>query len=329
MRVVQVKEDSPMRDLFVGEAAAPLCGDSQVLIAVHAAGVNRADLMQRAGKYPPPPGASPILGLEVSGTIIKVGPAVSGHSTGERVCALLAGGGYAETVAVPAAHVMRLPQNLSFEEGAGLPEAFITAFVNLFQEGELKANEKVLIHGGSSGVGTAGIQLAKVAGAHVACTVGNKIKAAACTKLGAEVAIDYKQEDFVEAARNWSPGGVDLILDMVGGDYVARNLRALALDGRLVQIAFQQPSRIEVDWITLMTRRLTFTGSTLRPRSREDKAAMARALEAEVWPVLSQGRLLPVIDSTYPLANAGEAHRRMETSQHIGKILLEVPQSGA
>jgi NADPH2:quinone reductase len=324
MRVVQVKEDSPMRDLFVGEAAAPLCGDSQVLIAVHAAGVNRADLMQRAGKYPPPPGASPILGLEVSGTIIKVGPAVSGHSTGERVCALLAGGGYAETVAVPAAHVMRLPQNLSFEEGAGLPEAFITAFVNLFQEGELKANEKVLIHGGSSGVGTAGIQLAKVAGAHVACTVGNKIKAAACTKLGAEVAIDYKQEDFVEAARNWSPGGVDLILDCVGVEYLQRNVSLLANKGRLVMIASMGGATGVLDIPQIMKRRARVVGSVLRSRSDAEKGSIIAAFAERFLPLFASGELKVVVDTTIALEKADDAHARMRLSEHIGKIVLKV-----
>lgn len=324
MRVVQVKEDSPTRDLFVGEATAPVCGDSQVLIAVHAAGVNRADLMQRAGKYPPPPGASPILGLEVSGTIIKVGPAVSGHSTGERVCALLVGGGYAETVAVSAAHVMRLPQNLSFEEGAGLPEAFITAFVNLFQEGELKANEKVLIHGGSSGVGTAGIQLAKVAGAHVACTVGNKIKAAACTKLGAEVAIDYKHEDFVEAARHWSPGGVDLILDCVGGDYLQRNVSLLANKGRLVMIASMGGATGVLDIPQIMKRRARVVGSVLRSRSDAEKGSIIAAFAERFLPLFASGELKVVVDTTIALEKADYAHARMRLSEHIGKIVLKV-----
>jgi NADPH:quinone reductase-like Zn-dependent oxidoreductase len=215
-------------------------------------------------------------------------------------------------------------------QAAALPENLFTVWHNVVERGHLAAGETFLVHGGSSGIGLNAIGLAKARGATVYCTVGDTRKAAACIEAGADAAIVYRSQDFVEEIARLTGGrGVDLILDMVGGDYVARNLRALALDGRLVQIAFQQPSRVEVDWITLMTRRLTFTGSTLRPRSREDKAAMARALETEVWPLLSRGTMLPVIDSTYPLANAGEAHRRMETSQHIGKILLQVPQSGA
>lgn len=324
MRVVQVQEDSPARDLLISEAAEPPCGDIQVLIAVHAAGVNRADLMQRAGKYPPPPGASPILGLEVSGTVTQVGSAVSGFSVGERVCALLSGGGYAERVAVPAAHVMRLPANLSFEEGAGLPEAFITAFVNLFLEGELKAGERVLIHGGSSGVGTAGIQLAKAAGAHVACTVGNSAKAAACMQLGAEIAIDYKQEDFVESAQKWSPGGVDLILDCVGGEYLQKNVSLLANGGRLVMIASMGGSTGVLDIPQLMKRRARVIGSVLRSRSDAEKSSIIAAFAERFLPLFASGAITVVVDTAIPLEKAGEAHERMRRSDHIGKIVLTV-----
>jgi putative PIG3 family NAD(P)H quinone oxidoreductase len=233
-------------------------------------------------------------------------------------------------VAVPAGQVLPIPAGLSLSQAAALPENLFTVWHNVVERGHLAAGETFLVHGGSSGIGLNAIGLAKARGATVYCTVGDSRKAAACIEAGADAAIVYRSQDFVEEVARLTGGrGVDLILDMVGGDYVARNLRALALDGRLIQIAFQQPSRVEVDWITLMTRRLTFTGSTLRPRSREAKAAMARALEAEVWPLLSQGKLLPVIDSTYALANAVQAHQRMETSQHIGKILLEVPESAA
>jgi len=312
---------------------APRPGPGEVLIRVAYAGVNRPDILQRSGRYPPPSDASPLIGLEVSGHIVALGEAVESHTriaVGAAVCALCNGGGYAQYVAVPAGQVLAVPAGLSLAQAAALPENLFTVWHNVVERGHLSAGETILVHGGSSGIGLNAIGLAKARGATVYCTVGDTRKAAACIDAGADAAIVYRSQDFVEEIARLTGGrGVDLILDMVGGDYVARNLRALALDGRLVQIAFQQPSRIEVDWITLMTRRLTFTGSTLRPRSREDKAAMARALEAEVWPLLSQGRLLPVIDSTYPLANAGEAHRRMETSQHIGKILLEVPQSGA
>jgi putative PIG3 family NAD(P)H quinone oxidoreductase len=313
------------------EVTTPRPGPSEVLIKVAYAGVNRPDILQRSGRYPPPNDASQLIGLEVAGHIVALGEAVEIHPTtavGIAVCALCNGGGYAQYVAVPAGQVLPIPAGLSLAQAAALPENLFTVWHNVVERGHLAAGETFLVHGGSSGIGLNAIGLAKARGATVYCTVGDTRKAAACIEAGADAAIVYRSQDFVEEIARLTGGrGVDLILDMVGGDYVARNLRTLALDGRLVQIAFQQPSRIEVDWITLMTRRLTFTGSTLRPRSREDKAAMARALEAEVWPLLSQGTLLPVIDSTYPLANAVEAHRRMETSQHIGKILLEVPQS--
>jgi putative PIG3 family NAD(P)H quinone oxidoreductase len=249
------------------------------------------------------------------------------NTIGSAVCALCNGGGYAQYVAVPAGQVLAVPTGLSLAQAAALPENLFTVWHNVVERGHLAPGETFLVHGGSSGIGLNAIGLAKARGATVYCTVGDERKAAACVEAGADAAIVYRSQDFVEEVARLTGGrGVDLILDMVGGDYVARNLRSLALDGRLVQIAFQQPSQVEVDWITLMTRRLTFTGSTLRPRSREDKAAMARALETEVWPLLSRGTMLPMIDSSYALANAVEAHRRMETSQHIGKILLEVPQ---
>jgi len=320
------------------EVPTPQPGPGEVLIRVAYAGVNRPDILQRSGRYPPPNDASPLIGLEVAGHIVALGEALESQANtiggavdfalGIEVCALSNGGGYAQYVAVPAGQVLPIPTGLSLAQAAALPENLFTVWHNVVERGHLAAGETFLVHGGSSGIGLNAIGLAKARGATVYCTVGDTRKAAACIEAGADAAIVYRSQDFVEEVARLTGGrGVDLILDMVGGDYVARNLRTLALDGRLVQIAFQQPSRIEVDWITLMTRRLTFTGSTLRPRSREDKAAMARALEAEVWPLLSQGKLLPVIDSTYPLANAVEAHRRMETSQHIGKILLEVPQS--
>ena len=311
----------------------PRPGPGEVLIRVAYAGVNRPDILQRSGRYPPPNDASPLIGLEVAGHIVALGEAVEIHPTtavGVAVCALCNGGGYAQYVAVPAGQVLPIPAGLSLAQAAALPENLFTVWHNVVERGHLAAGETFLVHGGSSGIGLNAIGLAKARGATVYCTVGDSRKAAACIEAGADAAIVYRSQDFVEEVARLTGGrGVDLILDMVGGDYVARNLRALALDGRLIQIAFQQPSRVEVDWITLMTRRLTFTGSTLRPRSREAKAAMARALEAEVWPLLSQGKLLPVIDSTYALANAVQAHQRMETSQHIGKILLEVPESAA
>ena len=312
------------------ETPTPSPGPGEVLIRVAYAGVNRPDILQRSGRYPPPSDASPLIGLEVSGHIVALGdghpnPVSTGATLGAAVCALCNGGGYAQYVAVPAGQVLPVPAGLSLAQAAALPENLFTVWHNVVERGHLAAGETFLVHGGSSGIGLNAIGLAKSRGATVYCTVADERKAAACIEAGADAAILYRHQDFVEEIARLTGGrGVDLILDMVGGDYVARNLRSLALDGRLVQIAFQQPSRVEMDWITLMTRRLTFTGSTLRPRSLADKAAMARALETEVWPLLAAAKMVPRIDSTYPLAQAGEAHRRMESSQHIGKILLEV-----
>ena len=317
------------------ETPTPSPGPGEVLIRVAYAGVNRPDILQRSGRYPPPSDASPLIGLEVSGHIVALGdshpnPASTAPTLGAAVCALCNGGGYAQYVVVPAGQVLPVPAGLSLAQAAALPENLFTVWHNVVERGHLAAGETFLVHGGSSGIGLNAIGLAKSRGATVYCTVADERKAAACIEAGADAAILYRHQDFVEEIARLTGGrGVDLILDMVGGDYVARNLRSLALDGRLVQIAFQQPSRIEMDWITLMTRRLTFTGSTLRPRSLADKAAMARALETEVWPLLAGGKMLPRIDSTYPLTQAGDAHRRMESSQHIGKILLEVSGPGS
>ena len=338
------------------EVPTPSPGPGEVLIRVAYAGVNRPDILQRSGRYPPPADASPLIGLEVSGHIVALGQGVrqpliqpgapveaqagtpgrhpdvgTTPALGDAVCALCNGGGYAQYVTVPVGQVLPIPAGLSLAQAAALPENLFTVWHNVVERGHLAAGETFLVHGGSSGIGLNAIGLAKSRGATVYCTVGDEHKAAACIEAGADAAILYRHQDFVEEIARLTGGrGVDLILDMVGGDYVARNLRSLALDGRLVQIAFQQPSRVEMDWITLMTRRLTFTGSTLRPRSLADKAAMARALNAEVWPLLAAGKMLPRIDSTYRLEQAGDAHRRMESSQHIGKILLEVshPESG-
>lgn len=319
------------------ELPTPSPGPGEVLIRVAYAGVNRPDILQRSGRYPPPADASPLIGLEVSGHIVALGQGVrqpdagTTLAVGDAVCALCNGGGYAQYVIVPVGQVLPIPAGLSLAQAAALPENLFTVWHNVVERGHLAAGETFLVHGGSSGIGLNAIGLAKSRGATVYCTVGDDRKAAACIEAGADAAILYRHQDFVEEIARLTGGrGVDLILDMVGGDYVARNLRSLALDGRLVQIAFQQPSRIEMDWITLMTRRLTFTGSTLRPRSLADKAAMAQALNAEVWPLLGAGEMLPRIDSTYPLEQAGDAHRRMESSHHIGKILLEVshPESG-
>ena len=300
----------------------PVPNADQVIIQVAYAGVNRPDALQRAGLYNPPAGASDLPGLEASGTVVEVGENVSDLAVGDRVCALLPGGGYAEYVATPAAHCLPIPTGLSMKQAACLPETFFTVWSNVFMRGGLQAGERILIHGGSSGIGTTAIQLANAFGARVFVTAGSDDKCQACTDLGAERAINYRDEDFVDAMR--AVGGANVILDMVGGPYIPRNLKALADDGRLVQIAFLQGPKTEVNFVQLMTRRLTFTGSTLRPQSDLAKAKIAQHLRDVVWPLLSQGKIAPVMDSTFNMAEAAAAHSRMESSAHIGKIVLAV-----
>jgi NADPH2:quinone reductase len=297
----------------------------EVLIRVAFAGVNRPDVLQRSGNYPPPPGASPYLGLEVSGEVVTVGSGVVGFSIGDRVCALTNGGGYAEYVAVPAGQVLPVPAGLSMLQAAALPETYFTVFTNVIERGMLKPGETFLVHGGSSGIGLTAIQMAKAWGATVYTTVGNEHKAKACLALGADAAIDYRKQDYVdEIMALTDKRGVNLILDMVGGDYIARNLRCLALEGRLVQIAFLQPSKVDVDWMPLMIKRLTYTGSTLRARPAADKARLADELRTKIWPHLEQSRMLPVIHQVFELDEAAAAHALMESSTHIGKIMLKV-----
>jgi putative PIG3 family NAD(P)H quinone oxidoreductase len=311
--------------MHIATGPVPGVRDDEVLVRVAAASVNRPDILQRQGKYPPPPGASPILGLDIAGTVVAVGARASRWRVGDRVCALVAGGGYAEYCAAPADQCLPVPAGLSMIEASALPETFFTVWTNLFQRAHLGAGETVLIHGGSSGIGTTAIQLAHVLGARVFTTAGSTAKCAACRDLGAEVAINYHETDFVGAVREATAGrGVDVILDMVGGSYVARNLAALAVDGRLVQIAFVSGSRVEVDLREVMTKRLTITGSTLRPRSVAEKAAIARELEARVWPLLATAAVRPIIFRTFPLADAPAAHRLLEEGNHVGKIGLEV-----
>ena len=300
----------------------PVPNADQVIIQVAYAGVNRPDALQRAGLYNPPAGASDLPGLEASGTVVEVGENVSDLAVGDRVCALLPGGGYAEYVATPAAHCLPIPTGLSMKQAACLPETFFTVWSNVFMRGGLQAGERILIHGGSSGIGTTAIQLANAFGARVFVTAGSDEKCQACLDLGAERAINYRDEDFVDAMR--AVGGANVILDMVGGPYIPRNLKALADDGRLVQIAFLQGPKTEVNFVQLMTRRLTFTGSTLRPQSDLAKAKIAQQLRDVVWPLLSQGKIAPVMDSTFNMAEAAAAHSRMESSAHIGKIVLAV-----
>ena len=300
----------------------PVPNADQVIIRVSYAGVNRPDALQRAGLYNPPAGASDLPGLEASGTVVEIGENVPDLAVGDRVCALLPGGGYAEYVATPAAHCLPIPTGLSMKQAACLPETFFTVWSNVFMRGGLQAGERILIHGGSSGIGTTAIQLANSFGARVFVTAGSDDKCQACTDLGAERAINYRDEDFVDAMR--AVGGADVILDMVGGPYIPRNLKALADDGRLVQIAFLQGPKTEVNFVQLMTRRLTFTGSTLRPQSDLAKAKIAQQLRDVVWPLLSQGKIAPVMDSTFNMTEAVAAHSRMESSAHIGKIVLAV-----
>jgi len=307
--------------LATGPVPRPATGE--VLIRVAAAGINRPDILQRTGNYPPPPGASPILGLEVSGTVAALGAEVAGWHEGDAVCALVAGGGYAEYCVAPAPQCLPVPKGVALVDAAGLPETFFTVWTNVFDRGRLAAGESFLVHGGSSGIGTTAIQLARAFGARVFATAGSPEKCAVCRDLGAERAIDYRQEDFVAVLKEATQGrGVDVILDMVGGPYVEKNLRSLALEGRLVQIAFLQGSKVTLDLAHLMMRRQTITGSTLRPRPVAEKAAIARNLRDKVWPLIEAGKVRPVIDRTFPLAEAAAAHRLMESSAHIGKILL-------
>lgn len=297
----------------------------EVLIQVAYAGVNRPDVLQRSGRYPPPADASPHIGLEVAGRVAAVGEGVTQWKVGDAVCALTPGGGYAQFCKAPAGHVLPVPHGLSMLQAAALPETYFTVWANVVERGRLQPGETFLVHGGSSGIGITAIQMAKDRGATVLCTVGNEEKRQACLKLGADHAIDYRATDFVdEVMRITGKRGVDVILDMVGGPYIAKNLRILALEGRLVQIAFLQTPKVEVDWTPLMVRRLTFTGSTLRARPPEQKAALANALRTHVWPRLEAGRMLPVIHKVFALEQAADAHRLMESSTHIGKIMLEV-----
>jgi putative PIG3 family NAD(P)H quinone oxidoreductase len=301
----------------------PVAGE--VLIEVHAAGVNRPDVLQRLGNYNPPPGITDIPGLEVAGYIVAAGPEVREWQCGDRVCALLAGGGYAEYCVAPIGQCLPLPRGFSMVEGAVLPETFFTVWTNVFERAHLQAGESLLVHGGSSGIGTTAIQLAKTFGARVFATAGNANKCAACVRFGAERGINYRTEDFVAVIKKATAGnGVDVVLDMVGGDYVAKNIECLALDGRHVSIAFLKGASVTVDLLPVMRKRLTLTGSTLRPRSVAEKSAIAKQLREKVWPKLDDGSIRPVIQQSFPLTEAKAAHALMESNAHIGKIALIV-----
>ncbi len=322
MTAIEIAEPGGPDVLRPTQRPIPVPGHGQILIRVAYAGVNRPDALQRAGSYAPPPGASDLPGLEASGTVAAVGPGVTAWKEGDAVCALLPGGGYAEYVVTSADHALPVPKVLDMAAAACLPETFFTVWTNVFMRGGLAAGERFLVHGGSSGIGTTAIQLAAHFGARVFATAGSAEKCAACAKLGAERTINYRDEDFVEVLK--AEGGAHLILDMVGGDYIPRNVRALADDGRLVQIAFLAGPKVELNFAQIMARRLTVTGSTLRPQSDAAKAKIADGLRAHVWPLLEAGRVAPVMDSTFPLADAAKAHARMESSEHIGKIVLQV-----
>jgi len=325
MIAIEIREPGDPEVLVPVERSTPAPGPGEVLIKVVAAGVNRPDLMQRRGRYPPPPGASDIPGLEVAGTVDRCGPDVGDWKPGDAVCALVAGGGYAEYCVAPAPQCLPVPRGLDMVSAAAIPETFFTVWTNVFERGRLQAGESILVHGGASGIGTTAIQLARARGARVFATAGSPEKCAACERLGAEHAFNYKETDFLDAVRAATNGrGVDVVLDIVGGEYFARNVDALAMDGRLVEIATLRGAKAELTIPTMMQRRLTITGSTLRARSVAEKGAIARAVHANVWPLLESGSVNPVIHQTFPLRDAAGAHRALEAGAHIGKIVLIV-----
>lgn len=323
MKAIRIENPGPDYNLVLAETPQPAPGKGEVLINVAAAGVNHADLAQAQGRYPPPPGASDILGLEVSGEIAALGDGVSGFEFGQKVCALLAGGGYAEFCTAPVECVLPVPSGVSLSDAAALPEVYFTVWTNLFETARLKPGERVLIHGGSSGIGTAAIQLCVARGHEVFTTAGAKEKCEACEKLGAKRAINYREEDFVEVVKQATGGrGVDVILDMVGGEYVQRNINAAALWGRIVNIAYQSGMMATVNFGPVLMKRLSLLATTLRSRTNAEKGALRDAVERKVWPLIEAGKIKPIVDSTFPLADAQTAHTRMRESQHIGKILL-------
>ena len=325
MRAIEITKPGGPEVLALCERPVPSCGAEEILIKVEAAGVNRPDALQRAGAYDPPKGASDLPGLEAAGEVVAIGAGVSRWQIGDKVCALLPGGGYAEFVTTHQDHALPIPNGLSMVEAAALCETYFTVWSTVFMRGRLKAGETFLVHGGSSGIGTTAIQLAKAFGARVFTTAGSDEKCALCEQLGAEAAINYKKQDYgKEVARLTGGKGVDLILDMVGGDYIPRNIRALALDGRLVMIAFLGGPKAELNFAQIMVKRLEVTGATLRPQSDQAKAEIAEALRQHVWPLIDSGRIGPVMDQSFPLAEAEAAHARIESSGHMGKIVLTI-----
>lgn len=321
MTAIAIRESGGPEVLVPERVAVPQPGTGQILIKVAAAGVNRPDILQRLGGYSPPPGAPTTPGLEVAGEVVSLGEGVRRYRVGDKICALVPGGGYAEYCVADEDNTLPIPSGLSMEEAAGLPETYFTVWTNAFQSGALKAGETLLVHGGTSGIGSTAIMLAKAFGAKVIATAGSNEKCAACLRLGADRAINYRSQDFVEVMKD-EKLEANVILDMVGGDYVGRNLKVAAVHGRIVQIAFQKGSKVEVDLLPVMVKRLTFTGSRLRPRSVAEKAEIARELEAKVWPLLAEGKCKPIIHARFPLAEAAKAHALMESSTHVGKIIL-------
>ncbi|MGE5548048.1 MAG: NAD(P)H-quinone oxidoreductase [Solirubrobacterales bacterium] len=322
MTCIEITQPGPADVLKPATRPTPRPGKGEVLIRVAAAGINRPDVLQRQGAYPAPPGASDLPGLEVAGTIAALGEGVTSWTVGDAVCALVPGGGYAGFATTDARHCLPVPKGLDMVQAAALPETVFTVWHNVFERGGLKAGERFLVHGGASGIGTTAIQMAKGLGATVFATAGGQAKCEACRTLGADRAIDYTAEDFVEVVKAETKGGVNVILDMVGGDYIPRNIKALAPDGRLVNIAFLKGSTADLNFMSVMLKRLTLTGSTLRPQSDEAKARMAASLRDKVWPLIEAGRIRPVVHATYPLEKAAEAHGLMESNTHIGKIVL-------
>lgn len=325
MRAVEISQFGPPEVLKLTERPDPAPAAGEVLIDVEAAGVNRPDIIQRYGKYPPPPGASDIPGLEVAGRVAALGEGVNGFTVGDRVCALVAGGGYAERASVPQEQVLPIPNGLTAIQAAGIPETFFTVWTNVFQRGKLQPGESILVHGGTSGIGTTAIQLAKTFGARVMTTAGSDDKCDAARRLGADEAFNYRTADWVADAKRATGGrGLDVILDIVGADYIPKNLDLLAVDGRLVQIAFLKTAKVELDFSIMMRKRAWLTGSTLRPRTPAEKGVIARDLHQHVWPLLERGVVAPIIHETFPLDRASQAHRLMESSTHIGKIILRI-----
>ena len=323
MTCIEISQPGGPEVLRAVQRPAPIPGPGEVLVAVEAAGVNRPDVLQRQGRYDPPPGASDLPGLEIAGRVVAIGDGVTEWAAGDAVCALIAGGGYAQYCVVPAPQLLPIPKGFGMVEAAAVPETFFTVWTNVFERGALQPGETLLVHGGSSGIGTTAIQLAKAFGAKVFTTAGNADKCRACEELGADRAIDYKTEDFVAVIKQETGDrGVDVVLDMVGGDYIARDIGIMAPDGRHVSIAFLQGPKVSLNMYPVMTKRLTITGSTLRARPVAEKGRIAQALREKVWPLLEAGTVKPVIHKTFPLEQASEAHALMESSAHIGKIVL-------